>query len=725
MGLSPDIKRALDVTFQRLLEMGGGSYMTNLSLPFAFSELFEEDYSIRYRINNNLLEISIEQGPWEPATNYLELPDSFFTSDVPGPGATAIEPLTIADLSSTAIVLNSSSATASASGKVKIRNNSGRLQVSENTGSFYSVRSSLIINVRDFGAVGDGVTDDSAAIMAAIASAVSSGGTVQFEPKTYLVNSELLVTSSVILEGAERSGNNYTIIKAGTLGMRSVLALTITGSAPVSISNINFDGSRKSDYAMYIAGTSYSKFENCGFSGALKDGVYSAALGINDQNTWHRCIFSGNGTIFSSTAGGGLESINENYFGNFMTTFTAATCSVVSGQATLTAPSATFQTWGIRPGDPIRIGTVSGGYEVNTVQSIVSETEITMNRLVTTTRNDTGFAIGRGDGFHEQRYGDNNLAWFTQGLFRLNAGFGMLMNGLYGHFMQSVQFDYWGFWALCLGTNGGDPVITAVIDKCYFEANTKPILLVSAQNLRISNCLDKGDLPTSVDNWNGYGLYIGGGKLEEIGSFTNELPTINIGTPWGGGSSHRGPIKVTPGIANISGNALVRNWYSEAGNAFAVVSPSVDTDITTIPSFSSELLYILNAGTANLTLVKGAGLNLSVPRKTIAPGESVLLFYYAPEWKEMGARAVETKGSSVASPGNATINAKVGKSSVANGESVCTITNSHVLADSIVHVTFTQSPGAYHWVNNSSGSFTVNLSSPASGDLAFNWSVER
>ena len=44
------------------------------------------------------------------------------------------------------------------------------------------------VNVLDFGAVGDGVTDDTVAIKAAIDS-VSSGGTVTFPAGAYVINS--------------------------------------------------------------------------------------------------------------------------------------------------------------------------------------------------------------------------------------------------------------------------------------------------------------------------------------------------------------------------------------------------------------------------------------------------------------------------------------------------------------------------------------------------------
>lgn len=70
----------------------------------------------------------------------------------------------------------------------------------------------LTLNVRDFGAVGDGVTDDSAAFMAALAAADAAGGAEVFIPAgLWFVSVELKVPSFTTLRGA---GIDATIIKA-------------------------------------------------------------------------------------------------------------------------------------------------------------------------------------------------------------------------------------------------------------------------------------------------------------------------------------------------------------------------------------------------------------------------------------------------------------------------------------------------------------------------------
>lgn len=56
--------------------------------------------------------------------------------------------------------------------------------------------SNAIVNVKNYGAVGDGVTDDAPAILAAIA-ALPDGGVLVFPPATYAIADKLLFTSKV------------------------------------------------------------------------------------------------------------------------------------------------------------------------------------------------------------------------------------------------------------------------------------------------------------------------------------------------------------------------------------------------------------------------------------------------------------------------------------------------------------------------------------------------
>lgn len=92
-----------------------------------------------------------------------------------------------------------------------------------------------LVSVRDFGAVGDGVTDDTAAILAAIAYLVSiGGGALHFPNGIYLVSAELaLTTQGITLVGDSRWG---VLIKQTTLNAR---ILNISGDF-CDVANMSF-----------------------------------------------------------------------------------------------------------------------------------------------------------------------------------------------------------------------------------------------------------------------------------------------------------------------------------------------------------------------------------------------------------------------------------------------------------------------------------------------------
>jgi len=100
------------------------------------------------------------------------------------------------------------------------------------------------VSVLDFGAVGDGVTDDTAAINLAIV----AGTNVFFPAGTYLINTSILVTgkNNVSLQGA---GMNVSIIKCAAATTFSVPPLDITSSSNVSVASFSFDSNSNASVA--------------------------------------------------------------------------------------------------------------------------------------------------------------------------------------------------------------------------------------------------------------------------------------------------------------------------------------------------------------------------------------------------------------------------------------------------------------------------------------------
>src|ERR1019366_2384872 len=85
-----------------------------------------------------------------------------------------------------------------------------------------------VYNVRDYGAVGNGTTDDTTSLTNTLAAAVAAGGgTVYLPPGTYKVTSTITLVSNILIRGA---GTNNTIITCSSSMTTPIFSIVMTTS---------------------------------------------------------------------------------------------------------------------------------------------------------------------------------------------------------------------------------------------------------------------------------------------------------------------------------------------------------------------------------------------------------------------------------------------------------------------------------------------------------------
>ena len=171
-----------------------------------------------------------------------------------------------------------------------------------------------VVSVKDFGAVGDGVADDTAAIQAALTSLTATGGEVQIPRGTYLISAPLQYASNLTIRGAGAA----SIIKNTTTRTDDKVMLqpiAINGTvSKVDVSDIAFDqrgdhyGDSTSSLLMSINGTTGFALRNVIFRNCITMAVWNDSSASGAASTKQ---FSAIGCRVENSNGGGFSFFGE------------------------------------------------------------------------------------------------------------------------------------------------------------------------------------------------------------------------------------------------------------------------------------------------------------------------------------------------------------------------------------------------------------------------------
>jgi hypothetical protein len=184
-------------------------------------------------------------------------------------------------------------------------------------------------NVKDFGAVGDGVTDDTAAIQAAIDDVFADGGGVVYFPTSQYKVTSLQAKSGVWLIGEfmHVGSANLGAVLSGTNGQDIITFPTTGGYSHFGFRMLTFKGGRRQIVSPQL--TTYVWIEHCHFYAPQEDAIGITAGSIEEwyiSDCWFQagkyCIRHQNVTYQS------LNYIDKSHFTRCA--FSAATESLVS-----------------------------------------------------------------------------------------------------------------------------------------------------------------------------------------------------------------------------------------------------------------------------------------------------------------------------------------------------------------------------------------------------------
>lgn len=160
------------------------------------------------------------------------------------------------------------------------------------------------ISVKDFGAVGDGVTDDLSAFNSAISSAISSNVTLTIPQGTYKLSSTITIFGNIKMVG----DGHETILSFGNINSYGFLLLGLTEG---HFSNFKIAGT--SSRAIQALECSQLKFDKLEVTGGVGDIAHASGFSMQGSEfTISDCYVHSNGNPASYNSGvSGIEILGE------------------------------------------------------------------------------------------------------------------------------------------------------------------------------------------------------------------------------------------------------------------------------------------------------------------------------------------------------------------------------------------------------------------------------
>lgn len=197
--------------------------------------------------------------------------------------------------------------------------NSGNLLLNFNSSNRLSVNGNpvTVINVKDFGATGDGATDDTTAIQAALTASPASGGTVFFPAGTYIISAALVPENNTQMVGEGKCASVLSVGSGHTISTSSanIGYVHVTDANNLKIHNLKFLGFGA--YSGVAFTNPYGGGNSVGFTNDDNAIRVEFSTGVSNVEITG-CEFTGIGlgiAILGNTLGENIT-IRDNYFHN-------------------------------------------------------------------------------------------------------------------------------------------------------------------------------------------------------------------------------------------------------------------------------------------------------------------------------------------------------------------------------------------------------------------------